>query len=74
MAQLTDYPELPAFLRIPQEERRECWKGRKLTVQGRSFRRVDKEEDNKRKRLYREFLKQKAEREAARLKFLKEHY
>jgi hypothetical protein len=46
--------DIPAFLLLSQEERKAAWKGRKLTVQGSGFRRVDKQELETRKRLQKE--------------------
>lgn len=65
---------IPAFLRIPQEERRAAWKGRKLTVQGSGFRRLDKNEEKLRKRLQHEYDEQKAAKAAERLKALRERF
>lgn len=35
---MDDLPDLPDFLRVPQDERRAAWRGRKLTKQGAMFR------------------------------------
>jgi hypothetical protein len=58
---------IPDFLIIPQEERRAAWKGRRLTVQGSGFRRVDKAEEAERKRLQKLYDEQQKEKRAARL-------
>ena len=69
---MTDFAHLviPDFLRVTPEEaarRRQYWKGRKLTVQGSGFRRVDAAEARARKKLQVEYEKQQAEKRAARL-------
>jgi hypothetical protein len=77
---MMDYPELPAILDLrgltaeERARRMDFWKGRKLTVQGRSFHKVDREEELLRKRLQREQDKLKEERRATRLKQLRENY
>lgn len=71
---LPSIDDLPAFLRLSQEERRTAWKGRKLTVQGSGFRRLDKKEEALRKRLQREYDEQKAAKAAERLKALRERF
>jgi hypothetical protein len=66
--------ELPSFLRIPQDERRAAWKGRRLTRQGSSFRPVTKQEEAATRQLRRELeAQEKAKREArfARLRELR---
>lgn len=65
---------IPAFLRIAPEERRAAWKGRKLTVQGSGFRKLDKKEEALRKRLQREYDEQKAAKAAERLPALRERF
>lgn len=37
---MSDLPELPACLRIPQSERAAAWKGHKFTQQGRRFTKI----------------------------------
>jgi len=54
-------------IRIPQSERRAAWVGRKLTVQGKSFRSLDAAEERERKKLQREYDRQQAEKRRQRL-------
>lgn len=43
---MTAHPlDIPDFLRIPQDERRAAWKGRKLTRQGTRFRPAPRAEE-----------------------------
>jgi hypothetical protein len=65
---------IPDFLRITPEDRKAAWKGRKLTVQGSGFRRIDKKEDALRKRLQREYDELQAAKRAERLKALRERF
>ena len=59
--------DIPAFLLLSQDERKAAWKGRKLTVQGAGFRRIDKAELETRKRLQKEYDAQQKAKRAARL-------
>lgn len=61
------FPDLPNFLRIPQDERRAAWKGRKLTRQGARFGKIDAAEERERKRLQREYDRQQEAKRKARL-------
>jgi hypothetical protein len=64
--------ELPAFLRIPQAERRASWKGRKLTTQGAMFRPVTKTEEAATRKLRKELEAAEAAKKAERFARLKE--
>ena len=67
--------DIPAFLRIPQEVRREAWKGRKLTRQGSGFKaKPTKVEEAATRALRREIEKQEAEKRAARIMALRERF
>lgn len=72
---MTHLLDLPAFLRIPQEVRRDAWKGRKLTRQGSGFKaKPTKVEEAATRALRREIEKQEAEKRAARFAALKERF
>lgn len=62
------------MLRLPQSERAAAWKGHRYTVAGAGFRKLDKAEQRERTRLERERQREKAERNAERLRYLREHY
>lgn len=64
--------DIPTFLRIPTDERRAAWKGRKLTKQGMSFRPVTKVEEAATRKLRRELEAAEADKKAARFARLKE--
>jgi hypothetical protein len=65
--------ELPNFLRIPQDERRAAWKGRKLTRQGSAFKvRQTKVEEAATRQLRKELEAAEAAKKAARFARLKE--
>jgi hypothetical protein len=65
--------DIPAFLQIPQSERREAWKGRRLTVQGSNFKnKLTKTEEAATKQLRREIAAAEEEKKAARFAALKE--
>jgi hypothetical protein len=65
--------DLPAYLRIPQDERKAAWKGRRLTHQGAGFKaKVTKVEEAATKQLRRELEKADADKRAARFAALKE--
>ena len=67
--------DIPAFLRLSQEERRAAWKGRKLTKQGSGFKaKVTKVEEAATRALRREIEKQDADKRAARFAALKERF
>ena len=63
---------LPDFLRIPANVRRDAWKGRKLTKQGTSFRPVTKTEEAATRQLRKELEAAEAAKKAARFARLKE--
>lgn len=66
-----DLPPIPNFLRIPQEERREAWRGRKLTKPRGDF--LQKKPEDPTTRAFRKALERKeAEKKAERLAYLKE--
>ena len=69
--------DIPAFLRLSQEERTAMWKGRKLTKL-RKLRAADimvtRDEDASTRRFRREVEKQQAAQKAARFKMLRETY
>ena len=70
---MQDDLELPAFLRIPQDERRAAWRGRKLTKQGTMFRdKPTKVEEAATRQLRRELEAAEAAKVAARFARLKE--
>lgn len=62
------------MVRLPQSERAEAWKGRKLTRAGAGFAKLDRAEQRERNKLERERQRQKAERNAERLRILRENY
>lgn len=68
--------DFPDFLRIPQDERRAAWKGRKLTKQGVMFRPEAKAEEAATRKLRRELeaaeIAKKATKQAERFARLKE--
>ena len=59
---------IPEFLQLTQEERRAAWKGRRHTIQGSGFKRLDAKEEALRKQLQREYDDLQAAKKAARLK------
>jgi cation transport regulator ChaC len=63
--------DLPTFLRIPQEERKAAWRGRKLTTQGTSFRVPAKHEEAATRKLRREIEEAEAAKKAARFEYLR---
>lgn len=65
--------DIPTFLRIPQEERRASWVGRKLTKVKASVK-VTRNEDAQTRAFRREMEKQAAAKKAERLKRLREDY
>jgi hypothetical protein len=65
--------DIPAFLRIPQDERKAAWKGKKLTKQGSMFKvRQTKVEEAATRQLRREVEAAEAAKKAARFARLKE--
>lgn len=67
--------DIPAFLRIPQEVRREAWKGRKLTKQGSRFKvERTREEEAATRRLRREIEAQEKAKREARFAALRERF
>ena len=67
------FPELPAFLRIAQDERRAAWKGRKLTKQGAGFKApVTKVEEAATRQLRKELEAELAAKREARFAALRE--
>lgn len=67
-------PDLPDFLRIPQEERRASWVGRKLTKVRFDINRIKKTEDPSTRAFRRQIEKQEREKKAAALQRLRENY
>lgn len=65
---------IPEFLRIPQEVRRESWRGRKLTKVKPGSVKITKNEDASTRAFRKMIEKQQAEKKAARLKMLRERY
>lgn len=63
---------IPMFLRIPQEERREAWRGRRLTKPSMTSVRITRNEDASTRAFRRMVEKQAAEKQAARFKMLRE--
>ena len=64
---------IPDFLRIPQDERRAAWRGRKLTKQGSGFRaKTTKVEETATRQLRKELAAAEAAKKAARFARLKE--
>lgn len=63
--------EIPMFLRIPQEERKASWRGRRLTKPKASVV-VTRDEDASTRAFRRAVEKQAAEKRAARFKMLRE--
>jgi len=70
---MTDYPDVPDYLRIPQAERTAAWKGRKLTKQGSGFRAATtKIEEATTRRLRKELERTEEAKKAARFAALRE--
>jgi hypothetical protein len=70
---MMQFPDLPDFLRIPQDERREAWKGRKLTKQGAGFKApTSKTEEAATRQLRKEVEAQAAAKREARFAALQE--
>lgn len=64
--------EIPAFLRIPQEERRQSWRGRKLTKPKVGSVKITRNEDASTRAFRKMIEKQEAAKKAARFKMLRE--
>lgn len=64
--------EIPMFLRIPQEVRRESWRGRKLTRPKAGSVKITRNEDAQTRAFRKMIEKQAAEKKAARFKMLRE--
>jgi len=70
---MNDDLTLPDFLRIPQDVRREAWRGRKLT-KVKITTKVTRHEDPQTKAFRREMEKKAAAKKAAALQRLRENY
>lgn len=69
---MNDMPELPDFLRVPQEQRNASWRGRKLTrIKPPSVTRLQNEDASTRA-FRREIEKQKKAKQAERFALLRE--
>ena len=67
-----DFPDIPEFLRIPQEQRDASWRGRRLTkIKSTSVTRL-KVEDPSTRAFRRELERQRKAKDAARFKILRE--
>jgi len=72
-AGISEMLDIPAFLRLSQEERRAAWKGRRLTVQGSAFKvKTTKVEEAATRQLRREIEKAEEAKKAARFAALRE--
>jgi hypothetical protein len=68
---MMDFPELPDFLRISQDARKEAWRGKKLTKPKGDF--MEKKPEDPTTRAFRKALeKREAEKKAERFAYLKE--
>ena len=66
--------DIPDFLRIPQDERREAWKGRRLTKPSAKSMMVTRNEDAQTRAFRREMEKQAEAKKKARFALLRERY
>jgi hypothetical protein len=66
--------DLPDFLRIPQDERRAAWLGRRLTKPSARAMMVTRNEDATTRAFRKEMEKQAAKKKAERFKLLRERY
>ena len=65
--------DIPAFLRIPQADRKAAWKGHRVSVQGSGFKAaVTKVEEAATRKLRKELEAQQEAKKAARLAALRE--
>ena len=70
---MIQFPDLPEFLRVPQDERRALWRGRKLTKQGAGFKApVTKVEEAATRQLRKELAAAEAAKREARFAALRE--
>ena len=68
------HDDIPDFLRIPQDQRRAAWKGRKLTKVKMDIDRIKKNEDATTRAFRRQIEKQERDKKQAALKRLRENY
>lgn len=66
--------DIPSFLRIPQEQRRQAWIGRKLTKRNTGSVKITRNEDASTRAFRRMIEKQEADKKVARFKLLREQY
>ena len=64
--------DIPTFLRIPQEVRRESWRGRKLTKPKAASVKITRNEDASTRAFRRMIEKKEAEKKASRFAMLRE--
>ena len=68
------HDDIPDFLRIPQDQRRAAWKGRKLTKVKMDIDRIKKNEDATTRAFRRQIEKQERDKKQAALQRLRENY
>lgn len=66
--------DIPDFLRIPPDERKAAWKGRKLTKVKMDIDRIKKNEDATTRAFRRQIEKQERDKKQAALQRLRENY
>lgn len=69
-----DFPDIPDFLRIPQDRRRAAWAGRKLTRPSKTDITITRNEGPDTKRFRLEMEKAARAKKAERLAYLKANY
>lgn len=65
--------DIPDYLKIPQDERRAAWRGRRLTKPKASVK-ITRDEDASTRAFRKQVEKQQAEKKAMRLALLRERY
>lgn len=66
--------DIPDVLRIPQDVRREAWKGRKLTKPRRDSVKITRNEDAQTRAFRREIEKQEKAKQAEKFRLLRERF